>query len=180
MSFQAIAFDSWKNPRGLPTLAISLITPRGQSFLAAFDEVHEPETTVFLMKELAKVEETCEALEVKVIARIADNASNVQGACGGGKVRKIIRKFENYFLIFNTGVFVELPRTFNKRAYARPCSTFRNAIQPSQRHRGLFPDEVSNEGCIRASYGSGGYPSRASMCGQDSIDKSNFFHSGII
>jgi hypothetical protein len=111
------------------------------------------------MKELAKVDETCEALEVKVIARIADNASNVQGACGGGKVRKIIF----LLFIFNVGVFVELPGTFSEPAHARPCSTFRNAIQPSQRNRGLFPDEVSSEGRIRASNGSGGHPSGASM-----------------
>jgi len=42
------------------------------------------------MKELAKVDETCEALEVKVIARIADNVSNVQGACGGGQFAESI------------------------------------------------------------------------------------------
>lgn len=81
-----MAFDSWKNPRGLPTLAVSLVTPKGVPFLVCFDEVREAETTQFLLGELKKVDELCLSLGVKVIARIADNAKNVQGACLGVKV----------------------------------------------------------------------------------------------
>jgi len=54
-------------------------------------KAHEPETTVFLLKGPARVDETCKSLGVKVIARIAENVSNVQGACAGRQVRKNFR-----------------------------------------------------------------------------------------
>ena len=94
-----MAFDSWKNPRGFPTLAISWITPKDDCFIAKFQEVRESETADFLAKELEAIECESAALGVKVIGRMADNARNAQAACAQGKVKSSI-----FFVFFPGGV----------------------------------------------------------------------------
>lgn len=86
---QTLAFDSWKNPHGLPSLASSYVPPEGSSLLALFEEVRESETADFLAEKLSKIDAQCAEWGVKVIGRIADNAANVQLACQMGKVCSI-------------------------------------------------------------------------------------------
>ena len=61
-----------------PTLAFTVITPLGKTFLWKFARVNSPETGEFLEQEVRKVVDELASCDVRVISAIGDNASNLQ------------------------------------------------------------------------------------------------------